>query len=161
MTDIYASVSKIDEVLNVNKLAAKAASALCTLGLSVALATSVYAAVDRDAIIDRIKPHGNICVEGDETCGTGAPAPAASASASARSGEEVYNRFCTACHATGILESPMFGSGAMTARADEKGIDGLLATAISGINAMPPKGTCNDCSDDELQAAIQYMIDAD
>ncbi|WP_225307465.1 c-type cytochrome [Nitrincola iocasae] len=143
-----------------NKLAAKAASALCTLGLSMALATSVYAAVDRDAIIERIKPHGNICVEGDETCGTGAPAVAASAG-TVRSGEEVYNRFCTACHATGLLESPKFGSGAMSARADEKGLDGLLASAISGINAMPPKGTCNDCADEELEAAIQYMIDND
>ena len=144
-----------------NKLAAKAASALCTLGLSVALATSVYAAVDRDAIIDRIQPHGNICVEGDETCGLGAPAPSASASAAARSGEEVYNRFCTACHAAGILDSPLFGSGQMSARAAEKGLDGLLATSISGIGAMPPRGTCNDCSDEELEATIQYMIDAD
>ncbi|KGK42771.1 cytochrome C [Nitrincola sp. A-D6] len=131
------------------------------MGLSMALATSVYAAVDRDAIIERIKPHGNICVEGDETCGTGAPAVAASAGAAARSGEEVYNRFCTACHATGLLDSPKFGSGAMSARADEKGLDGLLASSISGINAMPPKGTCNDCSDEELEATIQYMIDND
>ena len=144
-----------------NKLAAKAASALCTLGLSVALATSVYAAVDRDAIIDRIQPHGNICVVGDETCGLGAPAPSASAGASARTGEEVYNRFCAACHASGILESPKFGSGQLSARAAEKGLDGLLATSISGIGAMPPKGTCNDCSDEELEASIQYMIDAD
>ncbi|MFN3882957.1 MAG: c-type cytochrome [Nitrincola lacisaponensis] len=143
-----------------NKLAAKAASALCTLGLSVALATTVYAAVDRDAIIERIKPHGNICVEGDETCGLGAPVASASASA-ARSGEEVYNRFCAACHNTGLLDSPKFGSGQMSARAEEKGLDGLLANSISGINAMPPKGTCNDCSDDELEATIQYMIDSE
>lgn len=143
-----------------NKLAAKAASALCTLGLSMALATSVYAAVDRDAIIERIKPHGNICVEGDESCGTGSPVVAAASSA-VRSGEEVYNRFCAACHTSGILDAPKFGSGAMSARADEKGLDGLLATSISGINAMPPKGTCNDCSDDELEASIQYMIDSD
>ena len=144
-----------------NKLAAKAASALCTLGLSVALATSVYAAVDRDAIIDRIQPHGNICVEGDETCGLGGPAPTASAGAAARSGQDIYNRFCAACHATGILEAPKYGAGVMADRAAEKGLDGLLATSISGIGAMPPKGTCNDCSDEELEATIQYMIDAD
>ncbi len=145
-----------------NKLAAKAASALCTLGLSVALATSVYAAVDHDAIIERIQPHGNVCLEGDDTCGTGAPAAApATASASARSGEEIYNRFCAACHTAGILDSPLFGSGQMTERADEKGLDGILATSISGIGAMPPRGTCNDCSDEELEATIQFMIDAE
>ena len=37
------------------------------------------------------------------------------------------------------------------------GLDGILATAISGINAMPPKGTCGDCSDDELLGAIKQM----
>ena len=40
---------------------------------------------------------------------------------------------------------------------EQGGLDGLLAKAISGINAMPPKGTCADCSDDELKAAIKHM----
>jgi cytochrome c5 len=39
-----------------------------------------------------------------------------------------------------------------------KGVDGLLATAISGLNAMPPKGTCAACSDEELKVAIEYML---
>ncbi|MGB5729137.1 MAG: c-type cytochrome [Thiogranum sp.] len=34
----------------------------------------------------------------------------------------------------------------------------MLATAVSGLNAMPPKGTCADCSDEELKAAIEYML---
>ena len=37
------------------------------------------------------------------------------------------------------------------------GLDGILAKAITGINAMPPKGTCADCSDDELKGAIKEM----
>jgi cytochrome c5 len=49
-------------------------------------------------------------------------------------------------------------TAAWKARADkEGGIDGILATAIAGINAMPPKGTCADCSDDELRDAIVKM----
>ncbi|PTT03003.1 cytochrome c5 family protein, partial [Pseudomonas sp. HMWF006] len=43
-------------------------------------------------------------------------------------------------------------------RADHQGgLDGILAKAITGINSMPPKGTCADCSDDELKGAIQKM----
>jgi len=40
---------------------------------------------------------------------------------------------------------------------DASGLDGLLAKAITGLNAMPPKGTCGECSDAELKAAIQKM----
>jgi len=39
-----------------------------------------------------------------------------------------------------------------------QGIDRLLQTVIAGKGAMPPRGTCADCSDDDLQAAIEYML---
>ena len=60
---------------------------------------------------------------------------------------------------SGLLGAPKVGDKAdWGKRAKEQGgIDGLLAKAISGINAMPPKGTCADCSDDELKAAIHHM----
>lgn len=77
-----------------------------------------------------------------------------------RSGEEVYNTKCSVCHAAGVAGAPKFGDAAAWAPRAEKGIDALLATAISGINAMPPKGTCMDCSDAELKSSIQYMLDA-
>ena len=38
-------------------------------------------------------------------------------------------------------------------------MDQVLAVAKKGINAMPPMGTCMDCSDAELTAAIQHMVD--
>jgi cytochrome c5 len=37
-------------------------------------------------------------------------------------------------------------------------MDVLLTNATNGINAMPPKGTCAACSDDELKAAVEYML---
>jgi cytochrome c5 len=37
-------------------------------------------------------------------------------------------------------------------------MDAMFAIAISGKNAMPPKGACMDCSDDDLKAAIEYMV---
>jgi len=151
----------IDEVVTVNKFAAKAASALCTLGLGLVLAGSIHAATDRDAIIERIKPHGNICVQGDETCGTAATAAAPAAATAGRTGESIYTRSCAACHTSGVLGAPKFGEGQMTALKNEKGMETLLANAINGINAMPARGTCADCSDDEIKASIEYMLDND
>lgn len=125
-------------------------------------AGSAQATTDED-IAQRIKPVGVVCVQGDE-CDKAAVAVSASAdgspaAAAGRSGDEVYSKYCTVCHGTGLLEAPKTGDTAVwQARADAKGgLDGLLQSAISGINAMPPKGTCTDCSDEELMSAIQSM----
>ncbi|SMR77635.1 c-type cytochrome [Marinobacterium sediminicola] len=139
------------------KFAAKAASALCAFGLSMAMTASVQAAADNEAIIERIKPVGSVCVQGDENCGGAASAAAASTSG-ARSGEEIYTGKCAACHASGVLGAPKFGTNEMQLRLDEKGMETLLSHAINGFNAMPPRGTCSDCSDEEIEAAVNHML---
>jgi cytochrome c5 len=82
----------------------------------------------------------------------------AAAAAEPRSGEQVYNSFCMACHAAGVAGAPKTGDGAAWSARASKGIDGLLATATSGINAMPPMGTCADCSEQELRSSIEYIL---
>ncbi len=77
-----------------------------------------------------------------------------------RGGEEVYNAKCFVCHAQGVANAPKFGDAAAWKPRIDKGMDALLATAKSGINAMPPMGTCMDCSDNEMKAAIQFMLDS-
>lgn len=134
----------------------KIASMLCALGLGFVLATSAQAATEKERIAERIKPIGSVCVEGDDTCGG---APAVAASGGARSAEDVYNTKCAACHGTGVAGAPKFGTSEWTDRA-AKGMETLLANAINGINAMPPRGTCADCSDDEIQGAVQHMLDS-
>ncbi|MEE9494240.1 MAG: c-type cytochrome [Gammaproteobacteria bacterium] len=109
----------------------------------------------QDKILDNIRPIGEVSV--------GAVAATAVADAAAstepRSGEQVYTASCLACHASGVAGAPKLGDNAAWSTRAAKGIDGLLATAISGINAMPPKGTCATCSDDELKVAIEYMLE--
>ncbi len=141
-----------------NKFAAKAVKVLGALGLGLALAGVVQAAVNEEEIIKRIEPVGNVCVEGDETCGSAAAAPAAAA-AGGRTGESIYNGKCAACHGSGVLGAPKFGTNEMAQRLEEKGMETLLSHAINGFNAMPPKGTCADCSDDEIKATIEYMLE--
>jgi cytochrome c5 len=38
-----------------------------------------------------------------------------------------------------------------------KGDDAIWLSTVNGLNAMPPKGTCMGCSDDELKSAIEFM----
>lgn len=115
------------------------------------------AAIDED-IAARLKPVGEVCVQGQECKGIQAVA-AAGAAGGARSGSDIVAKHCSACHMPGILGAPKIGDSAdWTARAEKVGgLDGILATAISGINSMPAKGTCNDCTDDELMSAIKDM----
>ena len=133
----------------------KITSALFALGLGIALSTSVQAATD-EAVAERIKPVGSVCIEGDESCG-GAAAPASAGGT--RAGDEVYTSKCAGCHATGAAGAPKYGTSEWADRAAQ-GMESLLANAISGIKAMPPRGLCADCSDEELQGAIQHMIDS-
>ena len=109
---------------------------------------------------DRLAPFGSSCLEGDEACGgvaVVAPVVAAAATDEPRSGQAVYDRFCFACHATGVAEAPLLQDAEQWAPRLEKGMDELLRTSRTGLGAMPPMGTCMDCSDDEMVAAIHYL----
>lgn len=135
----------------------KSLNALFALILTVSFATSVVADEDKknSAIAERIKPVGSVCVQGDDC---GGPAVAASAG-EPRSGEEIYGQFCTACHAVGVLGAPKKGDKAAWDTRLAKGFDQSVALAIKGINAMPPRGTCADCSDEEIAAAVEFMVE--
>ncbi|MFP5505330.1 MAG: c-type cytochrome [Gammaproteobacteria bacterium] len=101
-------------------------------------------------IEENIKPVGSVKVA-DES-------GASAASAGPRAGADVYNSFCMACHATGAAGAPKTGDKAAWQPRFAQGMDTLLANAVNGIRAMPPKGTCGDCSEDELKGAIAHML---
>ncbi len=143
---------------NNNILTGKIISTIALVCVSVLAATSAVSASDReDQLIERIAPVGNVCIEGEE-CG-GVVAPVAVASNEPRSGQAVYDSACFACHATGAAGAPKVGDAAGWAPRIATGMDSLVTNAINGVNAMPPKGTCMACSDDELRNAVQYMVD--
>jgi cytochrome c5 len=109
-----------------------------------------------DDIRARIKPVGELCKEG-QACGA---AVAASGGGAARSGDAVYNSFCFVCHATGVGGAPKVHDVKEWAPRLAKGDDVVWGSVQKGLNAMPPKGTCMNCSDDELHAAIAFMSKA-
>ena len=132
--------------------------ALGLVAMIVALGATAVELNDeqRAAVEERIKPVGEVCLQGDADCGGAAVA----ASSGPRSGEEVYNAACMACHTTGAGGAPMLGDAAAWADRIAKGNDALYASGINGIagTGMIAKGGCMNCSDEEVQAAVDYMV---
>jgi cytochrome c5 len=116
----------------------------------IALATAISLThkpevVDEEAVSKRILPVAQVSIA------------AASGSAGAeRTGEQLYQAACVACHATGAAGAPKLGDNAAWAPRLQLGLRGLLKSAIDGKNAMPPKGG-SDATEAELAHAIVYM----
>lgn len=68
-----------------------------------------------------------------------------------------YDKSCKVCHETGAAGAPKAGDAEAWAPRVAKGMDALLASVNAGLNAMPPKGMCFDCTDADYTALIQYM----
>ncbi len=107
-----------------------------------------------DEISDRLKPHGNLS-RVVVTASTGVEVAKVPLS-----GEEVYGQYCSVCHANGVAGSPLFADTDAWAPRAAKGMEALMVSTINGIGAMPAKGTCSSCSDDELAGAVTYILDA-
>jgi cytochrome c5 len=87
-----------------------------------------------------------------------APAAAAQAATAARSGEQVFQQACVACHGTGLAGAPKLGdSGAWKPRLAQ-GKPTLYQHALHGIRAMPAKGGNPSLPDAEVKAAVDYML---
>ncbi|WP_317932499.1 cytochrome c5 family protein [Halioxenophilus sp. WMMB6] len=136
------------------KLNVKGAAGLVAI---LALMTSSFVVAENlnDAIEERIKPVSKVCMSGDDC----AAAPVAAAPAEPRTGEELVNTKCGTCHKMGVSGAPRIGNAGEWGPRAAQGLDTLFDHALNGFNAMPPKGLCADCSDDELKSAISYMVD--
>ena len=128
--------------------------ALLTLGACSGEKSDVKLGVEQEkAMSERLAPAGEISLVGEV-----ASAPAAGNGGGSRSGDDVYNTSCKTCHGSGMAGAPKFGAPEQWAARIDKGMDTMYTSAISGFQGMPPKGLCMDCSDDELKAAVDHMI---
>ncbi|MGO4399296.1 c-type cytochrome [Achromobacter sp. PAB15] len=95
-----------------------------------------------------------------------AAAPAAPAAAPQQAaavnpaGEKLYKSVCFACHATGVANAPKFGDKAAWDPYIKTGMDAMVKVAMQGKPPMPPKGGAANASEDDIRAAVQYMVDA-
>ncbi len=120
----------------------------------------------RASLEERIKPVGQIYLPGDELQASAPvvqtvqePEPVAAA----MSGPQVYNSACLACHGAGVAGAPILGNQEQWAPRIAQGLDVLKDHAINGYSGalgyMPAKGGRMDLSDDEVAAAVEYMVD--
>ena len=84
--------------------------------------------------------------------GDAAPAPV-------HPGKAVYERYCFSCHAAGVAGAPKTGDLEAWAPRRDKGMEEMLRATIEGMPpGMPARGLCLNCSDEELTAAIEFML---
>jgi cytochrome c5 len=78
----------------------------------------------------------------------------------AADGKEVYNANCAMCHAAGVANAPKLGDKAAWGPRVATGKDALVKSALGGKNAMPAKGGNAKLGDDDVKAAVEFMLDA-
>ncbi|CAM3471534.1 c-type cytochrome [Halomonas lysinitropha] len=134
---------------------------LATLGLTAGSAVAQDDA-QREAIAERLKPVGELCLQGED-CGTAMASSNGgddtTSDGGSVDGESVYNNVCMACHETGAAGAPVRGDEAAWSERTGKGFETLLSHSINGFNAMPAKGGNPNLSDAEVEAATAYLVE--
>src|SRR5450759_1238155 len=74
-----------------------------------------------------------------------------------RSGEEVVDAVCSACHATGANGAPKIGDKHAWNKLASRGLSSLTQSALKGIRKMPAHGGNPAVSDLEIGRAITYI----
>ena len=152
---------------------------LALMNLSFLLLGSNAAA--QQSIEDNVRPAGQVCLAGQPCVGsTAGEAPVRSAALAKAAApiaavieevveevieavasfdvESTYQMSCFACHGTGAAGAPLLGDADAWTERMEKGMDAVMVNVVNGVNAMPPKGLCMTCSDDNLRTLVNYMI---
>jgi cytochrome c5 len=131
------------------------------LGFAILVLIASYAGAvapgTDEEISARLQPFGEVQRSAESLAA--AQASSETAGGAPKSGKEVYDTFCFACHATGMSDAPKLGDIEAWAPRIAKGMDELLANTINGINVMPPRGTCMGCSDAELEGVLDYILE--
>ena len=124
-----------------------------------------HAEVYIEAASARVRPFAEVYLPGDDLTDGGPQVAAVAAPEpveAAMSGPQVFNEACIACHGTGIGGAPKFGDAAAWDGRIEQGVETLVRHAIEGYQGstgfMPPKGGRMDLSDEEVAAAVEYMV---
>jgi cytochrome c5 len=106
-------------------------------------------AMSPEEVAKRIKPVADVTVGG-----------AAPGGKTLRTGEQIYQTVCTACHSTGVAKAPKFGDKRDWGPRIGVGQKALVQVALKGKGAMPPRGGASDLTDLEVERAVIYMANA-
>jgi len=73
-------------------------------------------------------------------------------------GKQIYQKWCISCHLKGVSSAPRLARPEDWTERLQRGRSGLIQSTIQGLGAMPPRGLCRSCSDEELAQAVDYML---
>lgn len=111
------------------------------------------AEVNEQQIEQRIQAVGKVHIQAEAAQVSGKDAK------NAVVGQKVYERFCVVCHRDGLVGAPKFhDEQAWKSRLSGRTLEELVASAMKGLNAMPAKGTCYECNEDDIKSAVEYML---
>lgn len=91
-------------------------------------------------------------------CSDGQPSISSSTPEEFSRGEKIVKANCKVCHAQGINGAPIIGNTKMWEPRLNKSIEELAANAAAGFGLMPAKGGNDSLSDDEITAAVEFMV---
>ena len=144
------------------------------LSVFVLAAPVVAADESNEAVQKRLQPIGQVQVEGDIVAVEKTPDGQVQVQEEvvivedtntqnnkpqkASAGKKVYDTYCGVCHAAGVAGAPKFRDKGTWGKRVKKPIADLVKSVQNGLNAMPPKGMCSNCTTEEFQAAILYML---
>ena len=138
----------------------------------------------QQSVEENVRPAGQVCLAGQSCVGsTVGRTPSATSAAPARAAvpitavieevaeevieavaevaafdvESTYQMSCFACHGTGAAGAPLLDDADAWTERMAKGMDAVMVNVVNGVNAMPPKGLCMTCSDDNLRTLVNYM----
>lgn len=78
-------------------------------------------------------------------------------------GKSIFDESCASCHTGGIkgwlTGAPELGDKEAWAPLIKEGVEHLTAVTMAGKESMPAKGGCEDCTEADIAAAVQYLVD--
>lgn len=126
------------------------------------------AAQRADQVSQNTQPVGQVRIKGEdeaetETASMPEVASATSETESGGTGKRVFSGLCFSCHGTGLPGIPQMGDQAAWGDRIAKGKELLYEHALNGFTgnsgiSMPAKGGNPALSDDEVKAAVDYMV---
>ena len=130
----------------------------CVCLAVLCMVQTTFAGTTEDEISSRLERVGSVCVEGED-CGSAVMTTSVAAVAGADSPADTYSKSCATCHAIGLAGAPKLGDVAAWEPRIAKGMETLYDSGINGLApGMPARGMCFTCSDDELNAVVDYMV---
>lgn len=74
-------------------------------------------------------------------------------------GKDVYERVCAFCHNAGIAGAIKLNDKSAWGKHIHHGIDHMVESVIKGKGAMPARGGNPNLTDEEIEAAVNYIVE--